>query len=89
MSTADEITRNLLSGRSYWNPETGDCIFYDEDYDFANGTFCITRIDLDSVTDGDVWTGYCSDSDDYIERHRAIVRMLTEPGWELVRRMEL
>ena len=86
--SVDGIMSGLLSGKAYWKPETGECVFHDEVFDEppenTGDTFTMTSLDLERARPDDIWAGYCSDSDRDIGREEAVAMIAGEPGWEAV-----
>lgn len=83
------VARDIRDGASYWNPMTGEEIYYDKDYDeppatlergCSKYTFCISQLGGDEgmTFEERLAMGWV---DDDIDREEAALRIVTEKGW--------
>lgn len=85
------VMRYIRDGKSYWNPKTGEEVFYDPDYDEpplctdrgVRNTFCLSLLGGEEgmTYEQRVDSGWV---DDDIDRYEAALRIVMEDGWEEV-----
>ena len=86
---AIHVASDIRDGASYWNPKTGEEIYYDKDYDeppatlergCGKYTFCISQLGgNESMTYEERFEASWCDTD--IDREEAALRIVTEEGW--------
>jgi hypothetical protein len=71
-----DIFLALVNGHDYWNHKTHEYVYYNEDYDFDEGTLTMSEaVNIDGYLISD------NERDDAVPQMETCHRIATEEGW--------